>query len=98
MKIEEINQISYLYDFYKNLLTSKQQEVIKLYVFDNLSFSEIAEQFKVSRQAVKDLLDRSIETLNMYEQKLNLYSKYTQSKQLLDGENLRRYTEIWEGN
>ena len=83
MIIEQINSIALLFDFYGIMLTNMQQDVIKLYVFNNLSLSEIAEQFGTTRQAVKDLLDRSIEILNNYEHKLEFIKKYKCTQELL---------------
>ena len=69
-----------LFDAYSPLLTSKQREVLHDYLENNLSLSEVAEVSASSRQAVNDLLKRSIATLERYEEKLCLVAK---------GENLR---------
>ena len=52
MKIESIAENSLLYDFYGQLLSKRQQEVMALYHEENYSLSEIAEEFGISRQAV----------------------------------------------
>nr|WP_205665694.1 putative DNA-binding protein [Anoxybacter fermentans] len=64
-----------LYDFYGQLLTSRQQEFMELYYQHDLSLGEIAEKFAVSRQAVYDNLRRSEELLKEYEAKLKLLAK-----------------------
>jgi len=61
-----------LYDFYGKLLTPKQQEVMQLYYEQDLSLSEIAEELKITRQAVYDILKRSEQALEKYERKLGL--------------------------
>ena len=97
MEIERINKIISLFDIYKNLLTSKQQQVISNYVLSNLSLSEIAEIDNTSRQAVKDLLDRTICLLFDYEEKLNILEKVNNSKQYVKQSDLQKFKQIWEG-
>lgn len=58
MKIESIAENSLLYDFYGQLLSKRQQEVMALYHEENYSLSEIAEEFGISRQAVHDTLKK----------------------------------------
>ena len=41
-----------LYDIYGKLLTEKQREYFEDYYFNNLSFSEMAENYNVSRNAI----------------------------------------------
>lgn len=65
--------LSYYVDFYGKLLTEKQETVLKLYVNEDYSLSEIAEDLGSSRQAVHDLIQRSSEKLTEYENKLGLY-------------------------
>ncbi len=45
MKLDDITEISLLYDFYGQLLTRRQQDVMRLYHEENLSLSEIADEF-----------------------------------------------------
>ena len=56
MKIDEITQASLLYDFYGQLLSKRQSEVMELYHEENLSLAEIAAEFGISRQGVHDAL------------------------------------------
>jgi len=73
-----------LFDFYGVLLTEKQKELFEQHYQFDLSLGEIAENFNVSRQAVHDLLRRTIIQLNNYEQRLQLMDKYIERQQLLD--------------
>ena len=50
--MEEMIYYSELYDLYKNLLTDKQKSYFEEYYFKNLSFSEIAENYNISRNGV----------------------------------------------
>ena len=74
-----------LLDFYGALLTEKQQEVIKLYLEQDVSLSEIANLFNLSRQAVYDLVKNAQSTLQGYEDKLHLVESYVENKNLLSG-------------
>ena len=80
MKIESIAENSLLYDFYGQLLSKRQQEVMALYHEENFSLSEIAEEFGVSRQAVHDTLKKAEQALGEYEAKLGLVARLLRSK------------------
>ena len=81
MKIESIAENSLLYDFYGQLLSKRQQEVMALYHEENLSLSEIAEEFGISRQAVHDTLKKAEQALSEYEAKLGLMARLMKSKE-----------------
>jgi len=74
--LEKVAWMNMLYDFYGQLLTDRQKDLMELYYCHNLSLSEIAGEFKVTRQAVYDTLKRSEQTLSRYESKLGLAAKY----------------------
>lgn len=77
---DEITEVSLLYDFYGQLLSKRQQEVMSLYYEENLSLSEIAEEFSISRQGVYDALKNGEKTLHRYETKLGLVSRFEKSR------------------
>ncbi|MCT4606371.1 MAG: putative DNA-binding protein [Marinisporobacter sp.] len=81
---EKILKMSLLYDFYGQLLTKKQQQVLGLYYNDDLSLGEISEQLKVSRQAVYDTIKRSEKLLFEYEEKLKLLHKFMITKKQIE--------------
>lgn len=70
----ERDRLAYYVDFYGELLTEKQLQVIELHVDEDYSLSEIAEQVGSSRQAVHDLIQRTTNKLVDYEAKLGLYA------------------------
>lgn len=82
--MEEVIYYSELYDLYKNLLTGKQKEYFECYYFDNLSFSEIAERYQVSRNAVYRQVKFTKDLLENYEKKLLLKQKREEIEQILD--------------
>ena len=65
-------EIALLLDFYGNMLTDRQREIMNLYYEDNLSLSEIAEELNISKQGVSDSLKRSEKVLYDTESKLQL--------------------------
>lgn len=82
--MDEIARRTLLFDFYSPLLTGKQQEIFDLYYQQDLSLGEIAEIQQVSRPAVFDLLRRTEEALNTYEEKLSLVKRYLASSLILE--------------
>lgn len=84
---EKIVQIALLFDFYGQLLTEKQIEIIDMYYNNDLSLSEISEQQGISRQGVYDTLKRAEKTLFEYEDKLGLVNRFLQQKESLTNVN-----------
>ena len=64
-----------LFDYYGDLLSESQKNYFESYYFDNLTLSEIGENFDVSRNAVSKDLKLASEKLNNYEEKLRLVEK-----------------------
>ncbi len=87
-----------LYDYYKELFTEKQQCYFEDYYFENLSLSEIADNYHVSRNAIHNQLKIVEEKLLEYEEKLGLLSKKNTIKELLkdkiDDKLLERIEEL----
>lgn len=81
--VDEIAKASLLYDFYGALLTEKQRQVMALYHEENLSLSEIAGEFGISRQAVHDTLKKAEQALEDYENKLNLIDKLVRTEEAI---------------
>ena len=65
--VDDIARASLLYDFYGALLTDRQRDVMALYHEENLSLSEIAQEYDISRQAVHDTLKKAEQALSEYE-------------------------------
>lgn len=75
MSLEESLRITSLIDTYGKLLTTKQFEIVSSYYYDNLTLSEIGDNYNISRQAVNDCINQSVKALETYEEKLQLLSK-----------------------
>jgi predicted DNA-binding protein YlxM (UPF0122 family) len=65
-------RIALLLDYYGELLTPKQQQVISFYYNDDLSLSEIAQNEGITRQGVRDAIKRGEAQLVEMEEKLGL--------------------------
>ncbi len=74
--MEKIVEQGMLYDFYGELLTEHQKKVYEDFVYHDLSLSEIATEYHISRQGVHDLIKRCDHTLQGYEDKLHLIDKF----------------------
>jgi len=79
---------SILYDYYGDLLSNNQANIIDLYYNQDFSLSEIAEDMNISRQGVYDALKRAEKSLTDYEKKIKLHEKY--QKYLKAAENIVR--------
>ena len=47
-------------DYYGDLLTRHQRDILDEYFNEDLSMNEIAENYKVSKSAIQDLIKRSL--------------------------------------
>lgn len=68
-------RISYLLDFYGDVLTERKKEVLDMYYNEDLSLAEIAEQISISRQGVRELIKKAEDELLFLEEKLGLAKK-----------------------
>ncbi len=84
MELEKREKLIELYDLYNNLLTEKQKGYFENYYFDDLSISEIAMNYNISRNGVYDQLKRVEDALLDYEAKLNLANKINKISSLDD--------------
>lgn len=82
-KMEKIVEQNLLFDFYGELLTEHQQNVYQDAVFNDMSLSEVADNYGISRQGVHDLLKRCDKTMQEYEDKLHLISRFATVKEKL---------------
>ena len=90
-------EITILYDYYSELLTEKQKLYFEDYYFYNLSLQEIADNNKISRNAVHKSLKDIVNKLNYYEDKLKLYEKGKEINKLIeniDNKNKKKIKEL----
>ena len=72
-----------LLDFYGEMLTEKQREVIRIYFECDSSFSEIAEELGMTRQAVYDNVKVSKAQLDSFEKKLKCVERFLANREKL---------------
>lgn len=77
-------EISYLLDFYGDVLTEKQREAMEEYYNADLSLAEIAEGLGITRQGVRDAVKRGEATLVELEEKIGAAGRYRALADQLD--------------
>lgn len=75
--------VAVLLDFYGEMLTEKQRDVIDLYYNQDLSLSEIAEHEGITRQGVRDSIKRGEVFLFELEEKLKLFQNYIETQKTI---------------
>jgi uncharacterized protein len=68
-----------LIDFYGQLLTKRQYEILDMYYNNDYSLAEISQILDVSRQAVSDNKRRAYDSLLKYEEMLRLVKKSSET-------------------
>jgi len=82
--MDKILEQTLLYDFYGELLTDHQKQIYEDVVLNDYSFSEVAEEKRISRQGVHDLIKRCNKILQEYESKLHLVEKFVTIKEQIE--------------
>lgn len=82
-KLEDFLKYSMLFVYYGELFSKKQKKYLEMYLEENSSLSEIAENFGVTRQAVFDNIKRGFKQLDEYEKKLGMFKREKELKEKL---------------
>ena len=82
--MEEKIKMSILCEIYGNLLTEKQHQILDDYYNNDLSLSEIAENNQITRQAVKDMINKGTTKLLEYEEKLLFMNKTLKQEKIVN--------------
>lgn len=77
-------RMTMLYDFYGDLLTERQKEFFDLYYNEDLSLAEIAENYGITRQGVRDIIVRAEAALQVIEDKTGLIARYHNLQNAVD--------------
>ena len=94
--MERIVEQGLLYDFYGELLTEHQRKIYEDVVYNDLSLTEIAQENRISRQGVHDLVRRCNHLLQEYEDKLHLVDRFMRIRSRV--EQLKQLTNDSEMN
>ncbi len=96
--MEELVYYTLLYDIYGSLLTDKQQEYFEDYYFKNLSLSELATKYNISRNAIHKQIKETIKRLENYENELKIAKKNEMLENIIkktsDNELKRKLQEV----
>ena len=76
-------RITVLLDFYGEMLTEKQREVVGAYYNEDLSLAEIADDKNISRQGVRDSIKRAEQQLMDMEERLGLAKRFREVQKAL---------------
>ena len=76
-------RMAMLFDFYGDLLTDRQKEFYDLYYNEDLSLAEIAENYGISRQGVRDVIVRAEAAMTEIEDKTHLIRRFHQMQKEL---------------
>lgn len=77
-------RMTMLYDFYGDLLTERQKEFYDLYYNEDLSLAEIAENYGITRQGVRDIIVRAEASLQEIEEKTGLIGRYHRMQESIE--------------
>ena len=77
-------EMGYLLDFYGEVLTPKQREMLRQYYNDDLSLSEIGENFGITRQGARDAIKHGETTLKELEAKVGFAARYRRVQEPLE--------------
>ena len=69
-------RMALLYDFYGEMLTDRQKEFYDLYYNEDLSLAEIAENYGITRQGVRDVIVRAEAILTELEDKTGIIKRF----------------------
>lgn len=69
-------KITFLLDFYGDMLTEKQRDVVEAYYNEDLSLAEIAGDRDITRQGVRDAIKRAEQQLLEMEERLGLAKRF----------------------
>ena len=94
--MEDVFYYNELYDLYGSLLTDKQKKYFEDYYFNNLSLSEMADDYGVSRNAIFKQVHNVVDKLKEYESKLHLYKKKMKIINLMDNTKDKELEKILE--
>lgn len=68
--------ISFLLDFYGEVLSERARSVLDMYYNEDLSLAEIADIIGISRQGVRQIAKKGADDLMFFENKLGLANKF----------------------
>ena len=80
--LEQKEFICIMIDIYGDLLTKKQLSTIEQYYKLDYSLNEIALEYDVTKQAIKDTIDKAVKSLNKFEEVLGLANREVELRKI----------------
>lgn len=77
-------RMALLFDFYGDMLTDRQKEFFDLYYNEDLSLAEIAENYGITRQGVRDVIVRAEGIMQELEDKTGIIRRFQKMQDQLD--------------
>lgn len=77
-------RMALLFDFYGDMLTDRQKEFFDLYYNEDLSLSEIAENYDITRQGVRDVIVRAEGIMQELEDKTGIIRRFQRMQEQLE--------------
>ena len=77
-------EVGYLPDFFGEVPAPQQREMLRQYYNDDLSLSEIGENFGITRQGARDAIKHGETTLKELEDKVGFAARYRRVQQTLE--------------
>ena len=77
-------EMGYLLDFYGEVLTDKQREMMSQYYHDDLSLSEIGENFGITRQCARDAIKHGEHPLLELDQNVGFAARNRRGQQTME--------------
>ena len=84
VNLEKTSRIIDLFEIYGDLLAEKQKIYVQAYYLFDLSLSEIAEEYEISRASVLDTLKQGLKKLEEFENSLHLLEKRAKIRSIID--------------
>ena len=84
--------VSFLLDFYGNVLSEHTRAMLSMYYGEDLSLAEIAESERISRQGVRHAIKKGEEELRFLEEQLGLAQQFCRLR-----DTAARLTELADG-
>ncbi len=75
IQLERFVEYGRLFEIYGKLLSEDRQEIMTDYFQFNMTLAEIADERKISRQAVLDSVNKSCEKLSVFENSLQILKR-----------------------
>jgi len=74
--MEKLLRNTLLYDFYGELLATRQKNMHHMYFFEDMTMEEIGERLEITRQSVNHSLKQAQKNLENFEEKLGMIALY----------------------